>query len=247
MSHLFAPIICLFVLPLCATGLDTLRTQLQKPGAAEVLKASVELQTWTRRGDEKKPVITEGQATAWVESGPQGLRLFWGRDVLAQARQEARLRSEDPEKTTPTRDSIAAMNILSLQNYFEPSGKLLQDLDKATLVEERPDTLDGKPCRLLALKLDPKMNARDRKYVKEVEATAKLWLDADGLPLAAEFRTHVRGTIMLVVSFVADERDEYRFGRTGGHLVTVRHLHENTSSGAGEHGQTRQVATLAFN
>jgi len=239
-------ILAALTLPLRADGLDALRTRLQKPAGAETLKASVQLETWNRRGDEKKPVVSQGKASAWAEYGPQGLRLFWGRETLAQALQEARLRTADPEKTTPTRDALGSIDALSVQGCFDPAPQLLQDLDKATLLEERADTLDGRDLRLLSLKLEPNLGARDRKYVKELDATAKVWVDADGLPVAAETRVKVRGKALLVISFSSEQRDAYRFARVNGRLVTVHHLHESSGSGGGESGQSRRVTTLTF-
>jgi len=239
-------LLCALALPLCANGLEALKTQLRRPAAADTLKASVEMQTWSRRGDEKKPTVTQGKATAWAESGPQGLRLAWSREVLSQALQEARAHTEDPEKTTPTREAMAGLDPLTLQDYFDPTPQLLRELDQATLVEERPDTLDGRALRLLSLKLEPRMAARDKKYIKELEATAKVWLDGDGQPVAAETRVKVRGKALLVISFSSEQADTYRFARVNGHLVTVRHLHESSGSGGGESGQSRKVATLVF-
>ncbi|NTV76041.1 MAG: hypothetical protein HGA66_17780 [Holophaga sp.] len=165
---------------------------------------------------------------------------------ITAAEQEARLRTEDPEKTTPTREAMAGLDALSLQNYFDPGPQLLQDLDKATLLEERPDTLDGRSLKLLSLKLEPRLGARDRKYVKELDATAKVWVDAEGLPVAAETRVKVRGKALLVISFSSEQHDAYRFARVNGRLVTVHHLHESSGSGGGESGQSRRVTTLAF-
>jgi len=240
------PLAILCALTLQADGLDALRARLQKPAGAETLKATVQLETWNRRGDEKKPVISQGRASAWAESGPQGLRLFWGHDLLAQALLEARLATEDPEKTTPTREAMAGIDALSLQNYFDPGPRILQDLDKATLLEERPDTLDGRALKLLSLKLEPHVGARDRKYIKELDATAKVWVDAEGLPVAADTRVKLRGKALLVISFSSEQHDAYRFGRVNGRLVTVHHLHESSGSGGGESGQSRRVATLTF-
>ena len=234
-------------LPLGASGLDALRASLRKPVPTEALKASVDFQNWSRRGDEKKPVISQGKAVAWVEEGPQGMKVFWSRDQLQQALKESRLQGEDPERTTPTRDAMAGLGTLALQEYFDPAPKLLEDLDEATLVEERADTLDGRPCRLLVLKLDPKLPERTRKYVKELDAGIKVWVDAESTPLAMDLHVKVRGKALLVISFATDQHDEYRYAQVAGHLVVVHHLSENTSSGAGESGQTRKVATLAFN
>lgn len=240
-----ALILC--VLPLAANGLDALRASLRRPAAEGPLKASVDFQNWSSRGDAKKPVVSQGKAVAWAEDGPKGLKLFWSRDQLRQAQTETRLQTEDPERTTPTRDAMAGLTALALQDYFDAAPRLLEDLEQATLLEERPDALDGRPCRLLVLKLDPKLSERNRKYVKELDAGAKVWVDAEGSPLAMDLRVKVKGKALLVITFASDQHDEYRFAQVGGHLVTLRHLSENTSSGAGESGSSRKVATLAFN
>jgi len=237
----------LCALPLAATGLDTLRTQLRRPSGTEALKASVTFQTWTRRGDAKRPLISQGRALAWVEDGPQGLKLLWSRDMLQKSTREAQAQSLDPEQPIPTRDAMFGLDVLKLQDYFEPAARLLRDLDQARLLEERPDTLDGHPCTLLVLKLEPKIDQREKKYVKDLDASARIWLDGDGLPLALDSRVKVHGKALLVISFDTDQHEHYRFQRINGRLVTVRHALENTSSGAGESGETRKVAELTFN
>lgn len=236
----------LLALPLAANGLDALRTRLRGAPAADPIKASVSFENWSSQGDAKKPVLSQGRVNAWVECGPQGLRLFWGRDLLRRARQEAQALNENPELPTPTRDAMRGLEALGLQDCFEPAPHLLQDLDRAQLLEERADTLDGVACRLLRLKLEPRLPERTRKYVKELDATAKVWVDAEGWPLAAETQFKVRGKALLVVSFSSDEKDEYRFARVGGRLVTVRHASENSSSGAGESARSRKVTVLSY-
>jgi hypothetical protein len=233
-------------LPLAANGLDTLRTQLQKPAAGEALKASVECTTWNLRGDEKKPIISQGKATAWVEEGAQGLKIFWSKELLQQVSREVRARHDDPEKTTPTRGAMGGLDALSLLDYFEPAPVLLRHLDQAQLLEERPDTLEGKAVRLMSFKLAPRMSAEQKKYVKEFESTAKVWVDGEGFPVAAEVHTRVKGRALLVINFASDEQEEFKFARVNGRLVTVRHSENNTSSGAGESGQEKKVAVLTF-
>jgi hypothetical protein len=244
MRHRLLWFLC--ALPLCANGLDTLRAQLQKPPAADTLRATVELQTWSRQGDEKKPVVTQGKATALAENGPQGLKLQWSRELLAQARKEAHARSEDPEKTTPTKEAMDGLGALALQAYFDAAPRLLEDLDQATVLEERPDTLDGRALQLLVLKLEPRLGARDRKYVKDLSATAKVWVDAAGVPVASETHVKIKGKALLVISFSSEQKDTYRYARINGRLVTVQHVHETSGSGGGESGQSRRVASLTF-
>jgi len=234
------------MLPLQADTLGDLKTRLRALDGAEPIKAQVEHRTWNRNGDAKKPVITQGSATALAEEGPQGLRLQWSREQLQQALKETRARAADPEKTTPTRDAMTTLDAVSLQDYFSAGPKLLLELEQAKLVEERADALDGQPVRLLSFKVEPRLSADQKKYVKELEATARLWLGSDGLPLRAEQHLKVRGRAMMVISFQSEEHDDYRFTRVGNRLVTLRHEHEGSGSGGGENGQSKRITTLTL-
>lgn len=233
--------------PLRADTLSDLKARLGKLKGSEPLRASVERQIWSRSGDEKKPVVTQGKATAWVEENPQGLKLFWSRDQIHQAAQEAKAREADPEKTTPTREAMSSLDALGFDDYFNSAAKMLLDLDQATLTEERTDTFDGKPARLLILKLAPRLSQRDRKYIKELEAGAKLWLDGEGMPVAAEDSVKVKGRAMMVITFASEQKNQFRFTRIGNRLVTLHHQFESSGSGGGESGQNKRVTTLKYN
>jgi len=233
--------------PLRADALADLKGKLAKLKGSEPLRVSVERENWSRNGDEKKPVVTQGKATAWVEESPQGLKLFWSRDQIQQAAQEAKAKDADPEKTTPTRDVMSSLNTLGFEDYFNSAESVLQDLDQATLIEDKSDTLDGKPARLLSFKVEPRMGQRERKYIKELEATAKVWIDAEGFPVAAQKSIKVKGRAFVVISFKSEQKDEFRFTRIGNRLVTIRHQHESSGSGGGESGQTKQTTTLKYN
>lgn len=239
-------LLILALLPLRADAVADLKARLRALGGATPLKASVDHQIWQRNGDSKHPVTVQGEVNAWVEEGAQGLKLFWSRDLLQRALQEGRAKNADPEKTTPIKQAMASLDALTLQEYFNASEQILQDLDQAVLVEDRADTLDGKPARLLAFKLNPKLGAREKKYIKEMDATARIWLDPGGMPLGAEEQVKLKGKAMVVISFQQEQRDEYRFARFGDRLVTVSHTRESSGSGGGESGASRQVTRLSF-
>jgi hypothetical protein len=240
-----------FVLLLCAAqasadALSELRSRLEGLQSQEPVKASVELHLWRKSGSEKQPVVTQGKANAWVEDSAQGTKLFWSRGLLQQAAQEALEHSRNPEKTTPTRSALESLSALDVAEYLNSAGHLAQNLEKAQLQEDRADTLDGKPARLLVCKLSPAISEHDKKYIKEFEATAKIWLGEDGLPLATETKTKVRIRAMLVISIQSEESEAFRFQRVGKRLVTVQHVKENRGSGGGESGQSKTTTTITL-
>ena len=229
-----------------ADTLSDLKGALTRLNGQEPVKASVEYQYWNKQGDEKKPVITEGKATTFVEDGPQGLKMSWSRALIQTAAQEAKIQASDPEKKPSTRRAIEGLKAIEVNDFLNGAEELLRTLEQAQLVEEKNETWQGKPARLLHFKLVPKMSKQEQKYVKEFEATAKVWIGVDGLPLAAETQTRVKGRVMLVISFEQQQKEDFRFTRIGNRLVVLRHTQENSGSGGGEHGQSKTVVTLTL-
>jgi hypothetical protein len=123
---------------------------------------------------------------------------------------------------------------------------MLRTLDPAEFVEEKAEAWEGQPARRLTFKLTPRLNERTRKMIKELDATVRIWIGADGLPLAAERRMQLKGRAYLVISFESTELETFRFKHTGDRLVVVRHDKESSGSGAGERNQQRTVANLTL-
>jgi hypothetical protein len=197
-----------------------------------------------RNGEGKDASLVQGEVAGEVSESSAGLELRWGPEVLERARQEGRRRAADPEAPSPTQDGIAELDALRLSRSLDVVPELREALGHATLVEDRSEPLDGAPARLLVLKLDPPLRARDRKYVKELDATAKIWLGPDGVPVAAERRVRTGGRAFLVVTFESEERESFRFAHLGDRLVAVRHELDRHGQGAGERSARKSTTTL---
>ncbi len=230
-----------------ADTLSDLKGLLPRLNGAEPIKATVDYQFWNRQGDDKKPLITEGRATTQVEDGPQGLRMTWSRNTLQAAAQEAKAKALDPEKKTPTRRALEGVKALEVSDYLNGADELLRTLEQSQLVQERLDTWEGKPAKLLQLKVTPKLGQQERKYIKEMEATARVWVSSEGLPLAAETEIRMKGRALLVISFEQHQKEAFQFTRAGNRLVVLRHAQESSGSGGGEKGQTKTVMSLSLN
>jgi len=227
-----------------ADGLADLKGTLSRLNGQEPVKASVDYQYWSKQGDDKKPVITEGRATSYVEDGPQGLRMSWSHNLIQTAVKEARAQAKDPEQKASTRQAIEGLKAVAVSDYLNGAEELLRTLEQAQLLEEKNDTWQGKPARLLRFKLTPKLSKQDQKYVKELEATAQVWVGSDGLPLAVETQMHMKGRALLVISFEQQEQESFQFTRAGNRLVVTHYTQESSGSGGGEHGQHKTVVDL---
>ena len=225
-----------------ADGLSDLKATLARLTAQDPIKARVELQISSRDDNGGKSKADEGAATARVEAGPDGLRIFWSREQVQAAALE--LAAKDPEAPTPVRRAMGALSATRLQDYLNGAPNLLRQLDGAELTGEKADTWQGQPARLLSFKLNPHMSERDRKRIKEMDAAAQVWIGGDGVPLAAESHVNVKGRALLVISFESSSKEEFRFAHVGDRLVVIRHVRENSGSGGGEGGSQKTIATL---
>lgn len=227
-----------------ADTLSDLKGTLLRLNGQDPVKASVDYQFWSKQGDDKNPIITEGKATTFVEDGPQSLKMSWNRALIETAVQEAKAQAKDPEKRASTRRAIEGLKAVEVSDYLSGAEELLRTLEQGQLVEEKTETWQGKPAKLLQFKLTPKLSKQDQKYVKEFEASAKVWIGADGLPLAAETQTRMKGRALLVISFEQQRKESFQFARVGNRLVVVHHTQESSGSGGGERGQSKTVVTL---
>lgn len=242
----FAHALALLTLVSGAGPLSELDAALARFTAREPVRARFTLAFENASGDDKDAVRTKGEVSGELAEGADGLTVTWPRALVDRARDEERLRAVDAAAKTPTRDAIAAASTLDLASQLDAAGALRQDLQSASVLEDRQDAVDGAPARLLVLKLVPALSARDRRYVNEVEARAKVWLGADGVPLAAEFTSRYSGRAFLVVSFKGEERQAWRFLPAGDRLVAVRHEVVRRNEGAGEKGERRSTVALTL-
>lgn len=202
------------------------------PGTTPVRVRVEHRVSFTQGGEESQPPA--GSATATVSAGPDGLRIGWSPELLARAEAEERARIASPDAYAPTRDAIADLRTLALARTVDAVPEILRDLVDAKVVEDRMDVLDGAPVRFLTLRIQPVIPPRDRKYVKEVEATIRFWLGTDGVPLAAERHVLAKGRIFLIIGFELEQHDRFRFKKVGDRLVVTRQESDARSQGAGE-------------
>ncbi len=230
-------------LTLSASGLDDLRATLQKLQGGEAVKATLEHSFWRQTMDDKKPTVSQGKVSAQLEDGPQGLKVSWTRPTLQQAERELSAQEREPEKATPTRTALRNVDPLETAESLNHAEALLRDLAQAQLQEEKADAYQGRPARLLILKLTPKIPESQRKYLKELKVDAKVWIGPDGLPLAFSSSVAFKGSRMFI-SFEGGNTQERQFTKVGGRLVVTRATSEDRSSGFGASSQTKKTTVL---
>lgn len=242
----------IFLFLLCSAGLlradaiADLKTALASQSATSPVAARITYAFTNTLGEDKAATSTTGQATAQVTLMHEGLRIIWSPDLLASLDREAAESTRNPNAASPTREAMKHLDGSSMIDYLNAAPQLLRELSLAQLTGEQADTWQGKPARRLSLKLEVPLSEEDRKVIKQVDATAQLWLDADGLPLAAERTISFKGRAMLVITFEHSQKEKFEFVRTGGRLVTVTHTSETADKGGGQHTRSQTQTTLAL-
>jgi hypothetical protein len=233
----------LFSSLLHADTLADLKQRLATLNGGTPVAAKVDYEFSNADGDDLS-VKTEGRASARVEDGAEGITITWPRELITQADEEARAQGEAGQKKPGARRAIGAIGPVMAHDHLNAAPGLLQTLNQAELLEEKRDTWEGQPATLLVMKVTPRLSAQDRKYLKELSVTGRLWIGADGLPLAAEMKQYLKGRAYLVITFEATDRQEFRYTTVGDRLIMLRHAKENQGSGAGQRSRTTDLTTV---
>jgi len=235
--------LALLITTCCALHADVLadlKTTLASLNGQEPVKARVAYEFSAQNTEDDKPIDEQAVVTAAVSAGPEGLTILWSRELLEAAAKELKTNDETAKKKSAVRRAMDSLTAPTLNDYLNATPRLQQLLEKAELVSDKTDTWEGMPARLLTLNVPQKLP----KYVKVLQQTVKIWLGADGTPLAADNHILVKGRALLVISFESTESEDWHFSRVGQRLIVTRHTKESAGSGGGEKGMRKTIASL---
>ena len=223
-----------------ADGLSDLRAALRSLPATQPVKATVDCQVWNRNGEGKKVKITQGRVQAKIEDGPSGLKVGWDKAELDRIAAATKSKDHGPEQ------AMAALKAERAEAMLDAAKDLLSDLEGAKVQEDRADTFQGKPARLLTLKLeDNDMDEDDRKHLKSFSHIVKVWMAPDGAPMGLQNQLDLKGSFFLI-SFEVHNKTSRTFVRSGDRLVTTHEESMGNGSGAGQQSEEKTVMDLKF-
>ncbi|HEX9147772.1 MAG TPA: hypothetical protein VF958_01300 [Thermoanaerobaculia bacterium] len=190
-----------------ATGLDDLRSALEKLRSRDAIRARITQENSGAYEDEGQTRTRQSRAAIVAEDGGPGqpLKLVYDDAVLAQASREQAGRRDSRGPADAVRD-LDALRVLDL---LRPAEKLVDDLAGAQLLSESADRVAGRPARVLELVMRAPRGL-DREKGFKVTRTARFWIDAAGAPLASEVRVHTEvRRFIFKVRFDTVEKNEY--------------------------------------
>lgn len=228
-----------------ADPLVALRATLARfPGTTD-LRAGLETQVTREKNSDKTPKVESGRVQVDLEQSGGALRVSYPPALLESARREARAERVDPEKTSPTLSAMRAIVVTDLADSLNFADALLRQLEGARLIDIKDVSLQGKPSKLLQIAIDPRLSKEDKKHVKSAASTLRLWIAADGIPLAADRTTRIKASFLLI-KFENLSRESWSFTQRGDHLVAVQHQEENEGAGFGESFKDKTVEKITL-
>jgi hypothetical protein len=111
-------------------------------------------------------------------------------------------------------------------------------------ISERPDTFQGKPARLVEVRIAPEEVANEGGGVKENMIVAQFWIGANGVPLGALMTHTVKARLMVFLNYERSTRDEMTFGVAGNRLVALKRDSQGKEQGPGSEYEFHHLYTF---
>jgi hypothetical protein len=229
-------------LPAIADPLTDLRGALTRLSAKEPIRATYELQRTVNNEGKFGNDKFSGKVTVEIEGDTNGFRILFPRTLLDQIAREQTAESKNPKQTTPTVSAVQELDPVETSQALDFAPSLLRQLEGAKLVSDGAGTWQGKPVRVLILRLADEPHDGPGK-VTVLENKMTLWLGTDLVPLAVE---HIGAGkfSFLIFKGEAREKKSWHLTRVSDRLVPYRHESTQTSSGMGQKGNESVVATV---
>jgi hypothetical protein len=220
-----------------ANGLDDLRGALGTLQGKSTLRGTFDAR---QQSTEKGKATEAAHARAFVEEDENSLQVRWDRSLLKRANDEAR-----PPKGTKKHDALSALigtaSAVRMSNAMNYAPIFLKSLEDGELKSEKADTWQGRPVRLLELSLVEPNPDEEHVKIKESTHLAQVWMASDGTPLAARITHKRRASVMLVISFEQEAREDFVFVVVGNRLVVRQRDEQGTASGLGTEAEYRNT------
>ena len=221
-----------------ADALADLRATLARFPADAPFTAAVAVDV---HGDAQSVASRSGSSRFHVTSSANGLDIRLGSGELTAAENEARAKKRDPEQKTPTRTAMVAVTVFDIIDAVDAASMLLNDLDEATLVAQAPSIWHGKPATLLRIDVKPTLVAT--RFVSQPKIELRLWLDANGVPIAAERESNYSASFF-VVSASNSRIEHLEFAVSGDRLYATRWEEVDRASAIGKKIVTSRSITF---
>lgn len=223
-----------------ADAVADLRATLGRLQAVQPLAASLRLNGTVTDEDNK---TTHAQLQISLVSDGDGLHMGFSPELLQRASREAAVNAKNKDAPTPVEDLLGKLSPVSVQPMVDFAPVLLRQLDGARLASERDEAHDGRSTHLLVFDVPLPASASKQMTIKHYTGQVKVWLGADGVPVAVQNVVQVKGRKLLISIDIGNTTD-YQVGVIGTRLVVLSRQSRESHSVFGKTGSSFTDAVL---
>lgn len=224
-----------------ADALSDLRAKLASLDGQAPLQAVLTVKTTTLSKKENggKPETAEAQLDIQVGNG---LSVKVTQATLQQAATELAAAATNADRPTPVVSLLhGSVDALTLAHLLAEGPNLLRKLTPATTATVKSTTLWGQPAQEVTVAL-PAPKSSEIK-LKDFSDMFSIWLDGDGVPIAAAEQTQGKGCMLFLCMHV-QKSASYTLQVVGNRLVATGLSIEHKQSGLGQDSDTHTSYTL---
>jgi hypothetical protein len=234
-------------LPLHADTLADLKAAVGGLRGSQPIRAGAELHKSEKEEGRFSDGPFSGGVSLEVALGVDGAHLTFAPAVIEQFAREQREHSLNPKKPAALSRTAERLGPLWVLEHLNAADTFLGLLRYAKLQSEtRAAAAGGRPARLLVFKVDsPTRDMKGLGGLEMKEHTLRVWVGEDNLPIAAEEVQD--GTVRVLLFHGSIKlRDSWTFGRSGDHLVMLRHdsTHSGDLFGQKSDGSGTEIVTV---
>jgi hypothetical protein len=235
----------LFSLTARADVITDMRAAVSQLRATKPIHVSIDVQQSRKNEGRFANQQFTGSASMDVVEDDAGLHITFPRAILERADRESREHTADPRKQTPTRAAVNDTEATDVADAVDFAGPFLRLIDTAKKVSEIRGVREGRPVRVVVLKLTPKLppEATSIFSVKFTEDQLTVWLGDDNVPVAAERIQRGTAGFMFIKGSMTN-RSTWTFAHVADRLVVLRDDSAYAGSGFGQKGEGRNVQVV---
>lgn len=219
-----------------------LRSALAALRGTTPIHASIDIQRSRSSSGRFANRAESGRIQVEVDEDASGFRINFPQEVIARAARETHEHEADPKKPTPTRMALNETQPNELSDLVDFAPPFLDMLAIGERVSERRTMRDGRPVRVLTLKLTPKLppEATSVWHVHFSEDTLEIWIGDDNVPIAAS-RVRRGSAGFLFLRGEMSRSDSWTFARVTDRLIVTHEESSFAASGLGQRGDGKNV------
>ncbi len=239
--------LALLILPALAwaDGPSDLRASLQRLQSPSPVRVNLSYATRQETTRDKKPELSQASLQLRVGEDGGGLHVDWNLPQVETANLEELNRDRDSHSATPSRDAMKDLDAGRLSHLLNQAEVLTHLLEGAQFKEERSEAYQGKPAKVLVFTFKPRIAPAHQARVSRSEATLKIWIGADGLPLATESMMQYEGRHSRFFGlFRSRSRVETAYAVMNGRLMVATRISEDFVVDSGDETKSKRTLTL---